>query len=180
MSKEEQDEEQLEGPQPKKKLNIKQLIIFLGIALVLVGAGYIGYNKFLKKHDNTAAEPEKPVEEKVEKKEKKAHKEPKKEGHDTGAIVPLEPFVVNLVDPGRYMKITVQIEIPDKKMEAAMKEKLPVLRDAIIILLSSKNLESISGPDGKLMLKDEMLARVNQALGEDLITNIYFTDFVVQ
>ncbi|MEO5356804.1 MAG: flagellar basal body-associated FliL family protein [Nitrospirae bacterium YQR-1] len=184
MQKEDSEEEQLDGPKPKKKLNMKQLIIFAGIILVLVGAGYLGYNKFLKKHDDAAGAPEQ-VEKKVEKHEekkpeKKEHKEKKKPKDIHAAILPLDPFVVNLIEAGRYMKITVQVEIEDKKMEAEMKEKLPILRDAIIILLSSKSLESVSGPDGKLMLKDEMLARVNQALGEDLITNIYFTDFVVQ
>jgi flagellar FliL protein len=78
------------------------------------------------------------------------------------------------------MKMTIQIEIADKKKEEEIKEYFPIMRDAIILLLGSKNIESVSGPDGKMQLKDEMLLRINQALGKDIVKNIYFTDFVVQ
>jgi flagellar FliL protein len=41
---------------------------------------------------------------------------------------------------------------------------------------------SISSPEGKFQLKDEILFRANQILGgeKDIIKNLYFTEFVMQ
>jgi flagellar protein FliL len=54
------------------------------------------------------------------------------------------------------------------------------LRDSIILLLSSQGFEEISTVEGKLGLKQELLSRVNQILGQGAVSRIYFTEFVVQ
>ncbi len=54
------------------------------------------------------------------------------------------------------------------------------LKDTILMLLSSRSFEEISTVEGKLDLKQNLLARINQALGENVVSRIYFTEFVVQ
>ncbi|MBF0537992.1 MAG: flagellar basal body-associated FliL family protein, partial [Nitrospirae bacterium] len=73
-----------------------------------------------------------------------------------------------------------QVELASKHDEANIKDRVPQLRDAILFLLSGKSLESVSGSEGKLQLKEEMLFKLNQTIGSEVIKSVYFTDFVVQ
>jgi len=74
----------------------------------------------------------------------------------------------------------MQLEIIDAENGALVEDRIPQLRDAIITLLSSKSAESVSSPEGKLQLKDELLLRTNQAIGKNIVKNLYFTEFVMQ
>ncbi|KJR42853.1 Flagellar basal body-associated protein FliL [Candidatus Magnetoovum chiemensis] len=160
----EEDLEGERGGQGKKPgFSLKKVVIFGGILLVLLGAAFLTYTTLFQKadkqgeeHQAAEGEAEKPV------------------------LISLKDFVVNLTDAGRFMKVTIEVEIKDVKYQPTVEEALPKLRDAVIILLSSKSYESILGPEGKFQLKDEILVRLNQTLGKDLIKNLYFTEFVVQ
>jgi flagellar FliL protein len=96
------------------------------------------------------------------------------------ALLPLDPFVMNLAEPGRFLKMSIQFELSDESYRQLVADKIPQLRDAIIILVSSKSFDSVSRPEGKFQLKDEILLRANQALGKDVFKNLYFTEFVMQ
>ena len=54
------------------------------------------------------------------------------------------------------------------------------IRDAVIMLLAGKTYNDISSPDGKVLLKAEVAARLNQILGAQRVIRVYFTDFVVE
>ena len=49
-------------------------------------------------------------------------------------------FITNVSDVGgnRYLKVEVSIEISDKKKQESVAEFLPVIRDSILNILSSK------------------------------------------
>ncbi|MGO9380337.1 MAG: flagellar basal body-associated protein FliL [Dissulfurispiraceae bacterium] len=110
-------------------------------------------------------------------------KEKKEEAKsEEGAMFPLEPFVVNLNDPGgpKFLKVSIQLELAGPSLMEKAKQKSPQLRDAVITLLTSKSSESLFPPEGKLQLKDEINARMNQILGANTVKNVYLTDFVMQ
>lgn len=92
----------------------------------------------------------------------------------------MDPFVVNLSEPGRYLKVTMQFEIAGEPRQESIVEKVPILRDVIITLISSQTYEYASSPEGKSQLKDEILVRANQIFGKEVFRNLYFTDFVMQ
>ena len=96
------------------------------------------------------------------------------------ALVQLDSFVLNLSDQGRYLKVTMQFELANAEDQPLVIEKTPQIRDAIITLVSSKSVESVSSPEGKMQLKDEILLRANQAVGKDIFKNLYYTEFVMQ
>jgi len=149
---------------PTKKGLGKKMIILLGAALVVLGVGgYFGYTLFFQEHPKGAHEAKK-----------------EKDPHEKMVLLPLEPFILNLSDPGRHLKVALQFELKDAKDEAAVKEKAPKLRDMVIMLISSKTVEAVSSAEGKFQLKDEILLRANQAMGKETFRNIYFTDFVMQ
>ena len=99
---------------------------------------------------------------------------------ETFILNPFGPFVVNLSDPGRYLKIAIDFELKDAKYEPKFKGHIGQLRDMIISSLSSKRAELLSSPDGKKRLKDELVQKANQIIGEPIVKTIYFTDFVMQ
>jgi flagellar FliL protein len=142
----------------------KILIIIIAAVVVVLGAGgFVGYKLLASKGD----EPE--VKQEVTSSSK-------------SVIVALDPFVLNLSDRGRYLKVTLKFEITDSSLQTVVKEKTPQLRDTIITLVSSKSLNSISSPEGKFQLKDEVLFRANQIMGmdKDIFKNLFFTEFVMQ
>ena len=57
---------------------------------------------------------------------------------------------------------------------------MPRIRNDIIFLLSSQTMEDILTMDGKIQLRDEIIARLNRILGEGRLLNVYFSSLVVQ
>ncbi len=153
--------ESLDGTTGKK--GNKTLIIIIAAACIVLGAGgFLGFKLLASKG---------------------GEEEVKKEVVPVKtSIISLDPFVLNLSDRGRYLKVTIQFEVTDATLQDAVKVKTPQLRDTIITLVSSKSLNSISSPEGKFQLKDELLFRANQIMGmeKDVIKNLYFSEFVMQ
>lgn len=151
---------------PKKGGKSKFLLIIIVALVLALGGGFFAFKMFG------------PGAHKDEKTEKK--KEEKNINLEKTYLFPLDPFVVNLAEHGRFLKMSIQLEYDDPKQEEIIKQKSPILRDAIITLMSSKSVDSISGAEGKMQLKDEVLLRVNQIMGKDFFRNVYFTEFVMQ
>ncbi|MEW6719471.1 MAG: flagellar basal body-associated FliL family protein [Thermodesulfobacteriota bacterium] len=92
----------------------------------------------------------------------------------------VDPFVVNLSEPGRYLKVTMQFELAGGVEEKAVVEKVPILRDAVITLIGNQAYDYVASTEGKIQLKDEILLRTNRLFGKEVFRNLYFTDFVMQ
>lgn len=152
-------------PQEKtsKGLGKKLLILIAGLILLLGLGGYLGYvllwgGKGVSGPGGSVAQ----------------------KNREKAVLFSLEPFILNLSDPGRHLKVVVQFELRSKEDETMVREGIPKLRDTIIMLLSSKTTETVSSPEGKFQLKDEILLRANQAFNKEIFRNVYFTDFVMQ
>lgn len=94
----------------------------------------------------------------------------------------LEPFVVNLADPmgRRYLKANMDVEVTDGDVAAELNAAMPKIKDALLLLLSSKSFADISSMDKKIELKNEIVDRLNLIIGKAKVRNVYFTEFVVQ
>lgn len=97
-------------------------------------------------------------------------------------MVELEPFVVNLggAGPPRYLKARLSLELEGSEEVAKAEEHLPKIRDAIIVLLSSRRLADMQEFEGKVLIKEDILDRVNGVLGSPSVAAVLFTEFVVQ
>jgi len=147
-----------------KKGNKKLLFIVIGVVLLLlVGGGAAGY-MFLADGKQKAS----------------AGQEKEKVSKSKAVLFALDPFVLNLAEQGRFLKVSMQLELVDESAQAAANERTPQVRDAFITLVSSKSADSLSSPEGKFQLKDELLLRANQAIGKDAVRNLYFTEFIMQ
>lgn len=94
----------------------------------------------------------------------------------------LEPFVVNVTGDGynRFLKLRVELEASEPRLKEEIDARLPQVRDALIVLLSSKQLSDITDFEGKALLKEDILERVNDLLETGSVRSILFTEFVVQ
>lgn len=125
---------------------------------------------------------------------KGGHGEAKKDDHgggakgadavtDSGKIVPLEAFTVNLATGvgthPRYVRMNVSVELeqgaPDKEFDV----KLPRVRDTIINLLNSKKMSEINAVEGREQLKDDIKRSVNAFMLQSKVKGVYFTNFAI-
>jgi flagellar FliL protein len=155
---------------PSKKL--VQFIV-IGAVLVLLGGGaFAGWKFFLAKKSSPEDDPG------------MTETEIASESDDTspGVMYSMNPFIVNLVghQGQRYLKTKIELEITHKDEQENIRLRSPQLRDAILLLLSSKSYQDINTPEGKIQLRSELIARINQILQEGGIRSLYFTEFVVQ
>ncbi len=98
------------------------------------------------------------------------------------SFFPLDPFIVNIYDGQelRYLKVKIEMEMASPAVKAEVEARLAPIKDAILVLLSSKTMQDIQDVQGKNQLKEEIMAAVNKNIPPGKIAKIYFTDFVVQ
>jgi len=101
---------------------------------------------------------------------------------EPGVMIPLEPFLVNLADveARRYLKTKMDLEVSPEKAAKEMEKVMPKIRDAIIMILSSKTNQDISQAAGKEKLRQEILTQLGTLPGGQNIKGVYFTEFVTQ
>ena len=169
MAEENDTEKEVKEEVQTKKSSLK--FIILGVALLVLGAGgYFSWNLVMKG--------------KVE--EKTAKKSQSKSDQEGEKIVyPLESFIVNLMDKTglgkRYLKATMVFEVDgNEESQKRLERYKPQLRDTILLLLSSQLLSEINTMEGKIELKQALLYKANQVIGEGIVHRVYFTEFVVQ
>lgn len=107
-------------------------------------------------------------------------KSEKKGGDD--AMFQVEPFILNIGDRNgsKFLKLTMCLELSSPSLAEKAKAKTAAIRDAIIMLVTSKSADACNSPEGKLQLKDELIMTLNQLLGDKTVKNIFFTDFIMQ
>ncbi len=99
-----------------------------------------------------------------------------------GELIELKPLVVNLnvIGASRFLKVSVQLELPPGKTQEDVKGSLVVIRDRLLVELSSLNIEDTQGAEQKLDLQDDLRDKLNELLGPNTISRILFNEFVVQ
>ncbi len=184
-----------EGAEAPKKSKVKKFLIIFLILLIILAAGGGGayWWFFMRAPVDPASEDATTTEEGASQAEAPKDGEAKEgEGEarierqsdlprSQGMVLPLPPFVVNLSDPTgkRYLRLGMEVEV-NRDVSALIKSQSPKIRDAVIILLAGKTYADISSAEGKILLKAEVAARLNQILGGSYVVRVYFTDFIVE
>ncbi len=162
---------------PAKKSN-KLLIIILLITGLIIGGG--GGAAFLVLKNMKSDEKNEVA---GQKNSKDGEEETEKVDPDKlGPIKALDSFIVNLSGAGgrNYLKMEIALEFDNAEVMVEIENKMPQVKDTILLLLSTKSFEDIQSSNGKLMLKNEIITRLNKLLTTGIIQNMYFTNFVVQ
>lgn len=97
-------------------------------------------------------------------------------------VFSLEPFIVNIYDGQemRYLKVKVEMEMASPAIKPELEGRLAAIRDAVLVLLTTKTLQDVQDVQGKNQLREEILAAVSKIVAQGKVTKVYFTDFVVQ
>jgi len=161
----------------------KVLLILMGLVLVLVlgmGGGMFMIWSKLSAMSSKAVVPETGAEAISD----------KAKPEEIGAVVSMDTFIVNLADPGgnRYLRVTMDLELTGKPADKSggktagdeLAKRMPQIRDAILMILSTKRYVDISTPEGKTALREEILNAANGLLASSQISRIYFKEFVIQ
>lgn len=183
-----------QAEKPKKKSRAKRIVIVLTILLMTLGAAGFGAYWWLylrtpaadvESVENTP-QPSAPQPSQSAGEDEKSLNAAKIERQSdlprsTGMVLPLPPITVNLAEPGgrRYLKLGMEVEV-NSDVAKQLKAQQAKIRDAIIMLLAGKTYGDVASPDGKVLLKAEIAARLNQILGAQRVVRVYLTDFVVQ
>jgi len=176
------DAEETAEESPKKggKLGTILIAAGVGVLFLLVGAG--GTFFLLKGQIAAMIQAQAPPAAATAEEGAAAADGEKKEEGFIGTLFELDPMVVNLEQSKgkRYLKVKMSFELNKEEVQEELKARLPQLRDAILLMLSSKSFKDVSTVEGKLALRDALLTRINGLLTTGFIKRIYFQEFVVQ
>lgn len=159
-----------EAPATEKKSKLKLVIIALAV-FVLLSGGAAAYFLFLAPAGSEAST------------EEAVH-----EPLPPPVFSVLDPFVVNLAQPdqNRYLQIGITYELTGPAAADEIKNFTPIIRSRILLVLSGKNIESLTNIQGKQRLMDELvdLARVTiNGPADDPtkgVRDVHFSSFVIQ
>ena len=175
---EETVEDQPEAP-PKRKGGSSMGKMLLVILLALVssaGGGLISFvliSRTLAAQGKTAEKPEKAEQERIA------------EMLEKSAVIPLEPFVVNLADTdaARYLRIKISLMVDDKSKLKEVSENQALqlkVRDVILESLTAKRSQDLINAEGKNNLRHEIQEKVAIYFRAPKLVDVMFTEFVIQ
>ncbi len=133
----------------------KVLLIVVPIVaiLILAGAGLLVYTQVIAQNNAPSQQAEK-----------------------VGPIYETDEFTVNVMEnTRRFIKAKFALEVSDNKTLAELEEKIPLVKDKIIMVLSIQSLEDLSTVEGKENCKLEIIDAVNEILEKGKVTKVYFT-----
>lgn len=99
-----------------------------------------------------------------------------------GPLMALDSMVTNLADPDsdRYLKVSMQVRITGEGAKAEVEANLVPVRNQILLYLSSLTIADTSGADNKRDIQKRVKRIANEAMPTSRITQVYFTEFVIQ
>lgn len=102
----------------------------------------------------------------------------------------MKPFLTNLSNNGtklNYIKVSVVISVADSRDITLLEEHDPLLRDAIVTILSSKRYEeakSVAGNTNRQTIQAEIRKKItdltDECVGRRIVKNVIFTEYLVQ
>ena len=187
------DEKQEEVKKPKIKRGRSPIMKVLFIVILAVASsaagGVVSFYLISKsmsakaqapKAEDTADTPEA-----KEKAKEKAEEEKIAQMLEKSAVLPLEPFVVNLadIDAPRYLRIKINLMLDDKARIKELQENQVLqlkVRDVILQSLTSKTSQDLIKDEGKNKLRHEIQDKIAIYFRGPKLVDIMFTEFVIQ
>ncbi|HGJ66229.1 TPA: flagellar basal body-associated FliL family protein [bacterium] len=165
----------------KKDSKIK-LYLAMTVPIILMLVGFFLVTKFINPRFNisggNAISGGESSESKSDMDKSKKHGKNKTIIHELGSVL-ANPIGT---DGRRFVKVGVCLELGSKDLAKQIDESKSKLQHQLILILSSKDIETLTSPTGKALLLDEikksMIAQL-ELTNEDL-PNIYFSEFIVQ
>lgn len=93
-----------------------------------------------------------------------------------------ENVVVNLSGTlgTRYLKASFTIYSDNASLKEVVEKNKKQLLDVASTVLGSRTLADLEQPGAKNVVRNDLLANINQTVKSDLVTQIFFSEFVIQ
>ncbi len=166
--------------------NPKVLMIGLPIFIVqLVAVYFITANILIPSgHSNATKESEKTEETTEATEEKSGETEEGKtsESGESGLIFSVDDMIVNPAQTNGKMLLlaSLGLAVENEESKKVMEEKQVIVKDAIISVLSSKNVTQLGSSTYRDTLKTEILKNLAVQMPGSKVNNIYFSKFIIQ
>ena len=93
----------------------------------------------------------------------------------------MSPFNTNLDGvPRRLIRVELSLEMMDEEGYEEVIGITPQARDSIMRILNGKTFTDVETVQGKLHLKNQIIADLNGELKKGVVKNVYFSELVVQ
>ncbi|MDK2917396.1 MAG: flagellar protein FliL [Candidatus Petromonas sp.] len=92
----------------------------------------------------------------------------------------LEEIYTNIKSSKSILKANITIEYTDDKLKAVLDNNKAKITNDILELLRNKTLKDLSGQEGQQKTRNDILNKVRGILNTKDISNIYFTEFIIQ
>jgi flagellar FliL protein len=151
----------------KKSGKGKLILLAVPVVLLLAGAGLwfsgiLPHVLGMDKHEDHAAEAAKPV---------------------PPTYIDVPEMVANLNSNSHkpsYVKLSARIEVPKPEDAEKVKAALPRLQDMMQTYLREMRPEELRGSAGTYRLREELLVRANAAVAPAKVSDVLFTQMLVQ
>lgn len=161
------------GNAEKKDMSKLLSIGFLVLNMVVMGGGaFVVYQSTLGFENPSVSEAEL---------NKELEEFKKKLASNEDVLYSMDTMTTNLNGiPRRTVRVDLSLEMMDAEGFEEIMGISAEARDRIMRILNEKNFGEIESVQGKLQLKNEIIAGVNNFLDKGVVKNVYFTDLVVQ
>ncbi len=94
-------------------------------------------------------------------------------------------FLINPADTAtemglRFIKTQISLGVSPASVYAQLEAQRPKLRDAVIRIITSKQVEQLDNPEDREFIKDEIRFTVNRMLHRGEVLQVYFSEFIIQ
>lgn len=155
----------------------KKLIIMILAAVLVLGAG-AGAGWYFTQGAAAHGEEDAPA--------KESKKKKKKDPDAKAEYVPIESFTVNLQPENgeQYLQVQFTLQVGGAEQGTLVKDNMAIVRNRVLLLLSSKKASEISTVEGKQQLANEIKASVTEPFEKDgdeqEVSDVLFTSFIIQ
>ncbi|WP_313166585.1 flagellar basal body-associated protein FliL [Massilia oculi] len=155
----------------------KKLIIMILAAILVLGAG-AGGGWYFSQSSAAHGEEEAPAKETKKKKKKDPAVKPE--------YVPIEAFTVNLQPENgeQYLQVQFTLQVEGAEQATLVKDNMAIVRNRVLLLLSSKKASEINTVEGKQHLASEIQAAITEPFekqgDEQEVSDVLFTSFIIQ
>lgn len=174
---------------PKGSKIPKKLILFGGMGLGVVVLGVV-LALFVLRPMMSDSSPEGQTEETAQT-EDVAHEKPKPKSKPKAShsgdksrtiLYAVENIVVNPAGTGgtRFLSLSLGFELGSQELARQFEDREPIVRDALITILSSKTVAQLTDARQKEIIRYQIKKRLAQLLRTKEIEGVYYTDFVMQ
>ena len=102
------------------------------------------------------------------------------EARELGPVTHLDEFTINLSEDRRFVRVSIALEVNDGDVVEEIETRTPQIRDVVISIVRSKGHDDIMDEAGTRALREDIRDQINDKLSEGQVTNVFFTEFMIQ